>query len=512
MSKKAIGIASLIYGLTILASRLIGLIREAVIGRVLGAGSEADVYWAAFIIPDFLNYLLAGGILSIAFIPIFQRRLLESESSATQLFNTLFNSMGIVVTSLTALLWYYVPALTPFIAPGMSEDALVLLNHLVRIILPAQIFHLCGALISATLQARDKHVFPAIAPVVYTLCIVIGGLALGQSMGAEGFAWGVLVGSFLGPFLCPLIGLLKTSLRWRPRLNLRDPDLRRYLYISLPIMLGVSVVVLDDMLIKRFASLLPGEGSISQLQYARTLMKVPMGVFGLAAGMAAFPTLSRLFNNREPERAYDTLAQSIRMTMLLAFIAQAALSTVGTEIATVIWGETRFDATVLDQIGLLTATYSLGLWAWSIQGLLARGYYAQGNTWAPTLIGSGLMILWLPVYGWSAHSALHLSLASSGVICLYVFVLAWHLFRHTNQTTKSSPRLWNVLPALLLSTGCAVAVTRWLKSTLDLDYAPLLTGSLYGIIAIVITVGCCYVLGNQEVRLVSQLILRRMKR
>ena len=75
MSKKAIGIASLIYGVTILASRLIGLIREAVIGRVLGAGSEADVYWAAFIIPDFLNYLLAGGILSIAFIPLFQKRL-----------------------------------------------------------------------------------------------------------------------------------------------------------------------------------------------------------------------------------------------------------------------------------------------------------------------------------------------------------------------------------------------------------------------------------------------------
>ena len=74
MSKKTIGIASLIYGVTILLSRLIGLIREAVIGRVLGVGSEADVYWTAFIIPDFLNYLLAGGILSIAFIPIFQRQ------------------------------------------------------------------------------------------------------------------------------------------------------------------------------------------------------------------------------------------------------------------------------------------------------------------------------------------------------------------------------------------------------------------------------------------------------
>ena len=512
MTQRAIGIASLIYGVTILASRLIGLIREAVIGRVLGAGSEADVYWTAFIIPDFLNYLLAGGILSIAFIPIFQRKRLESQAAATDLFNTLFNCLAIVVTGLTIILWLFVPKLTPLIAPGLSPDSLTLLNHLVRIILPAQIFHLCGALLSATLQARDKHFFPALAPVVYTACIVVGGLVMGESMGAEGFAWGVLIGSILGPMLCPLLGALKTDLKWKPTLNLRDPELKKYLLISLPIMLGVSVVVLDDMIVKRFASLLPGTGSISQLQYARTLMKVPMGVFGMAAGMAAFPTLSRLFAKDQREAAYDTLVQSIRMTMILAFAAQAALSCVGTEIATVIWGQSRFSEEMLSQIGLLTATYSLGLWAWSVQGLLARGYYAQGNTWTPTIIGSLLMLFWLPIYTVCADSALNLSLASSGIICIYVFVLAWHFFRHQPTNTRPSIRLWSPLPVWLLSTGIAIYLTRMLKTYLALDWPILLSGALYGTTAIALMLGSCYILGNKEIKFLAVLVQRKLRR
>ncbi|HQB46348.1 MAG TPA: hypothetical protein PLV85_22230, partial [Polyangiaceae bacterium] len=68
---RRIGIASLIWGASIFLSRIIGLVREAVLGRILGGGKEADVFLASFIVPDFLNYLLAGGALSIVFIPIF---------------------------------------------------------------------------------------------------------------------------------------------------------------------------------------------------------------------------------------------------------------------------------------------------------------------------------------------------------------------------------------------------------------------------------------------------------
>lgn len=512
MSKKAIGIASLIYGVTILASRLIGLIREAVIGRILGAGNEADVYWAAFIIPDFLNYLLAGGILSIAFIPLFQKRLLENHGSANQLFSTLLNTLGIAVCALTVVLWLMVPDLTPFIAPGLSEADLTTLNRLVRIILPAQIFHLCGAVLSATLQAQDKHLYPALAPVVYTTCIVIGGVSLGPEVGAEGFAWGVLGGSLLGPFMCPLIGAIGSKIHWSPRIEFRDPDLRKYAVLSLPIMLGFSIVVLDDMIVKAFASLLPGSGAISELQYARTLMKVPMGVFGMAAGMAAFPTLSRLFATNDQSNAYDTLALSVRMTLLLACLAQAALSCAGTEIATVIWGETRFSESVLNRIGMLTAVYALGLWAWSIQGLLARGFYAQGNTWTPTLIGTAIMLVWFPIYQYASDTALQLALASSGAISIYVFCLAQRLFAKDERTGSARPRVWRQLPTLFLATATSVLFVHLVKPLIGVEWPALISGGLYGTLAIMGTGGLAFVLGNEEIKLLASLIHKRLTR
>ena len=221
MNRRTIGIASAIYAASILLSRLIGLIREAVIGRTLGGGSSADVYWTAFVLPDFLNYLLAGGVLSIVFIPIFSGYLTrKEEAEGWRVFSIIANGLTLTLIALTTGLWFAVPWLSPLIAPGMDAGQLHELNQLIRIILPAQIFHIVGGLLSATLQARDAHAMPALAPVVYTLCIVLGGVLFAETLGAMGFAWGVLIGSILGPFGCPLLGCLKHGLNWSMTLRL----------------------------------------------------------------------------------------------------------------------------------------------------------------------------------------------------------------------------------------------------------------------------------------------------
>jgi putative peptidoglycan lipid II flippase len=200
---KSLGFASALYAASILLSRVIGLVREAVIGRTLGNGAEADVYWTAFILPDFLNYLLAGGALSLVFIPIFQAYWArEDEAGAWRAFSRIAAVLGAVVVLATVGLWCATPWLTPLIAPGMSAAQHEQLVALVRILLPAQIFHVVGGLLSATLQARDRHAMPALAPLVYTLGVIIGGVALGPWLGAAGFAWGVLAGSILGPLAC----------------------------------------------------------------------------------------------------------------------------------------------------------------------------------------------------------------------------------------------------------------------------------------------------------------------
>jgi putative peptidoglycan lipid II flippase len=162
---RRIGIASTIWGASILLSRVIGLGREAVLGRTLGAGPKADLYATAFVVPDFLNYLLAGGALSIVFIPIFGAYLARGERErASEAFSVIANFLCVLLGAATVALWLAMPA----IAPGFTPEQISELVLLSRIVLPAQVFHVIGGLLSASMQARDKHALPALAPLVYT--------------------------------------------------------------------------------------------------------------------------------------------------------------------------------------------------------------------------------------------------------------------------------------------------------------------------------------------------------
>lgn len=510
--RRTVGIAAVVYGVGILLSRVVGLIREAVIGRVLGAGGEADVFWASFVIPDFLNYLLAGGVLSIVFIPIFQGYLTRGDDAGGwRSFSVIANSLCVLAVLGTVALWVAAPWIAPAVVPGLSPAQHAELVHLVRIILPAQIFHVVGGLVSATLQAQDRHLLPALAPVVYAGSIVLGGLLLGPSLGSAGFAWGVLAGSLLGPFMLPLAGALRHGLVWRPVLALRHPDLRRYLWQALPVMVGFSIVVVDDWVVKYFASEME-EGTIARLQYARTLMKVPMGVFGMAAAMAAYPTLTRLAAEGRRGEMYATLVGALRTMLVLAFGAQAALSVAGAEMAEVIWGTRRFTAEALLEIGLYTALLSIGLWAWAAQSLVARGFYAQGKTWKPTLIGSALAGALVPVYWLLAdRGGPGLAVASSVAISAYVLLLVLAL-RRDLSIAETPPRglpdaVLRLLPAVALGVGAGLLLEGMLP-----PLPALLRGALSGGVALALYLATAHLLQVPEVGVLVRAVRRRLLR
>ena len=205
--------------------------REQIIGRTLGASREADLYFASFTLPDFLNYLLAAGALSIVFIPMFLEYLERGdEKGGWEAFSVIANFVARRRHAICiVLLMVFARPLASIVAPGFTDPAEVdTLVRLIRIVLPAQFFHVIGGLLSAVLQAQDRHFLPAMAPLVYSAGIIVGGLvgAHLSGLGAEGFAWGVLAGSILGPFGLPLYGCLRTQLRWSPVLSFRNPDLR----------------------------------------------------------------------------------------------------------------------------------------------------------------------------------------------------------------------------------------------------------------------------------------------
>ena len=511
--QRKIGIAAGIWGASILLSRLVGLLREAIIGRTLGNSGAADAYWTAFVLPDFLNYLLAGGALSIVFIPIFQKHLAAGkEERGWEAFGSISTFLVLLLGLATIALWFLLPSLAPLVAPGFTSEQQVLLVHLSRILLPAQIFHVLGGLLSAALQARDRHAVPALAPLVYTLGIVAGGLLLRS---AEGFAWGVLAGSFLGPFLLPLLACRGIGLRWKPRFALSDPDLRTYLVRSLPIMLGFSIVVVDDWILRREGTLL-GTGSASAITYAKNLMKVPMGIFGLAAGVAAYPTLARLVAEGKPEEMRRTLWGTLRVMLVLAFAAEALLSVCGPEYAALVYGRGKLDPEELERIGGALALVSIGLGAWSAQTVLARGFYALGNTWLPALLGTIVAIAAYPLYvvlrGELGLGGL--ALASSIAILVYVALLAWLLAREFDRVAAPEPGLWGLFFlrsffALGLSIGAGRLAAHFLPAGFE-TRALLVRTAVASAASIAVFLGAAFASGMPELATILAPLRRRM--
>ena len=269
-----------------------------------------------------------------------------------------------------------------------------------------------------------------------------------SGIGADGFAWGVLAGSALGPFALPLYGCLRTHMRWYPILSLRNADLRRYLWLSLPIMLGFSIVVVDEWIVKNQASYLAA-GALSQLQYGRTLMKVPIGVFGMAAGVAAYPTISRMVAAGHVAEAYGVLCGAVRLMLFATFAAQVCMTLAGFEAAYLIWGmfTSRFSVADAQATGTLLAFLCLGLAAWAAQTVISRGFYALGSTWLPTITGTIVAIAAVPLYvvlrrHWGA---IGLATASSIAILVYVLALGWLQRRRFEREAATSGQKYKLL-------------------------------------------------------------------
>ena len=529
---RTVGVASAIWAASIFLSRIMGLVREQIIGRTLGASRQADLYFASFTLPDFLNYLLAAGALSIVFIPIFLKYIEAGEPQrGWRAFSVIANFILVVGAVGIVLMMVFARPLAAIVAPGFSDPAEVeTLVRLMRIILPAQFFHVLGGLLAAALMAQDRHALPAIAPLVYSAGIIGGGLvgAAHPEIGAEGFAWGVLVGSILGPFGLPLYGCLRTHMRWYPAFSWRSEDLRRYLVLSLPIMLGFSIVVVDEWIVKNQASYLAA-GALSYLQYGRTLMKVPIGVFGMATGVASYPTVSRMVAAGDVVEAYRVLARAVRLMLVAILAAQVCLTIAGFEAVYVVWGlfSSRFTVADAEATAGVLVFLSLGLGGWAAQTVIGRGFYALGATWLPTLVGSAITVAMIPLYVLlrQYHGADGLAVASSIAILVYVFLLGYLQRRRFDREARDRgtslagvpgmlSATWRLAVAAAVAIALGLAIRQGLVALLPgIDAASiLLRGSLLCAAGIAIYAAVARLLGVRELGDLAALLTRRLRR
>ncbi|MDL2307077.1 murein biosynthesis integral membrane protein MurJ [Desulfovibrio sp. OttesenSCG-928-C06] len=451
------GPAALIMAGSVFLSRFMGLIRDKVISYLYGAGPDTDIYFTAFVIPDFINYLLAGGYFSITLIPLLSRFFQQDEEEGWRFFSAAFWWIVLAIGSLTIIAWFFAHELSALAAPGFDPEARARLAQFMRIILPAQACFLPGACFTALLFMRRQFYIPALTPLIYNSFIILGGVFFFYAFpgsGMEGFLWGVLAGAFAGSLLLPYLAARAGGLRLS--LTFAHPGLKKFILLALPLMLGQSITVLDEGFLRIFGSL--GEdGGVSLLNYARRIMMVPVGVVAQAAGVASYPFLARLVASGDTDGFNKTLNSALLNSLAVIIPLGLWMMAVSEPTMRLIFEQGRFSTadTAISSFLLTIMLCAVGFWA--IQQILGRGFYANENTLTPVLVGSLATVLTLPLYYLLSKKFGAPGVALAGVISmsLYTAMLIWR-WKVRQGSAALSGLLVRTVSLVGISLPCAV--------------------------------------------------------
>jgi putative peptidoglycan lipid II flippase len=405
--------ATVLLMTAIMLSRVIGYVREAYIAYAFGAGGQTDAYVAAFTLPDWLNYILAGGTASITFIAIYTRFLAEKrEGEAQKTFSVIITVMTTVFLVGIVAAEIFTPPFVRWMFHGFSEDQVRLTVSLTRILLPAQIFFYVGGVISAVLLSRRLFLLPALGPLIYNVSIIAGGVLAGRRIGIASLAWGALIGCILGPFLINAIGAARVGTGYRVSFDVHNPAFREWVRLSIPLMLGVSLVTADDWILRYFAS--SGVGDIARLNYAKRLFAVPIAVLGQATGQASLPFFARLFGEKRLKEFSDTVNAAVYRISALSFLSAAWMIAGALPLIDLVYRRGRFSFTDAQETSVYFLWFSMSLAFWAAQGLYARGFYAAGDTLTPMVASTVVTVLSLAMYRalFHAFSVAGLAIAS----------------------------------------------------------------------------------------------------
>ncbi len=372
---------------TFLVSRLLGLLRDVVIGAQFGTSASYDAYVAAFRIPDIIYTLIAGGILVSAFMPTFTDYLArEDRSGAWRLASAVIN-LVIVVLIFAAIIAALLaePIVRYILAPGFGPVEQALTVSLMRwLLIPPIIFAVSGV-VMGILYAHQSFWLPGLAPSAYNLGIIFGAIALAPTFGVYGLAFGAIIGAALH-LLIQVPGLRRVHMQYARHLAVRDAGVQEVMRLMLPRMFGVAVVQLNFLVETSLASLLT-EGAVSALNYAWRVMLVPQAVVAQSVATAAFPTFADQYSRGLLPQLRASLSATIRSILFIAIPASIGLLVLCQPIIQLVFQRGQFTEESTALVAAALGAYALGLIGHSGVEILARAFYALHDTKTPVLLG-----------------------------------------------------------------------------------------------------------------------------
>jgi len=409
-------------------SRVIGLVRVKYIVWIFGRGVEADAFNAAFVLPDMISYFLVGGAASITFVSILTRfreegRGEEGERSLSVILTTMYLVLGIAIV----LAEIFAPWYIHLWFNGFDAQKAALCVTLTRILLPAQLCFFAGGVFGAVLMVRRQFSVQAVAPLIYGLGTIIGGLLLVKRIGVSSLAVGTLAGAILGPFLMNWFFARRAGARYRVILDWHDKGLRDWVRLSLPLMAGVSLVTADNWIIAHFASKVGG--AVSLMSYAKQLFTAPTAMLAQAAGAASMPFFASMWTQKRRYEFATGVADSVSRVTALGLLVASGMVVLGQPMIDLFFTGGRFSSADSRLCAVYFAIFSVSICLWSAQSIYARAFYAAGNTMVPAVAGTMVTVVSLPIYEVLYHlqGATGLAIASDIGIALQTLTIAFML-------------------------------------------------------------------------------------
>ena len=429
----SVGKAGGIMFVSLLLSRVLGLVRDAVMAGKFGSDIHTDAYRLAFQIPDLLFFLVAGGALSSAFIPVFSEYLsTDREDEAWRVFSIVASVMSLIVFVFVIGAGIFALPLAHIVAPGKDPSVLPEIARMSRIVLPAQFAFFIGGLMFGTLYAKGMFSVPGLGPNLYNIGIIAGALFLSAffTPGVVGMSWGATVGALVGSFLVPLWAMKRIGARFTPSLDVRHPGVRKVFALMLPVILGLSLPGLNALIMQSFGSYFP-DGTNTILEFSNKLMQAPLGVFGQSMAIAAFPVLTQFYAQGRMDLYRVQLGSTLRTVIFLGVPISVVMGVLAPEVVAAMYLHGKFTEASALRTAECLRLFSFGIWAWCLHPVLMRGYYAMHDTKAPILFGtattalfvSGLFLLWKTPLGYLAFP-LCSSIAAIGLVAVMTYFLS----------------------------------------------------------------------------------------
>jgi putative peptidoglycan lipid II flippase len=460
-----------IFGAATAVSRALGLVREIIAAYAFGAAGRVNAFTVAFQIPNLVRALVADTALSGAFVPVFSELLEKGERArAWRVASTIFWLVLLFTTALTAVFVLIAPLVVElFGTPGGDFDLAVGLS---RLLFPIVILLGLSGIVVGILNAYDQFTVPALTPVAWNL-VIIAGLVLGVP-GADGedaelyvYAGSIVLATLVQlllpvPWLRGLDGRLRVVLDWR------DPAVRRFFVLMLPVTLTLGLINVSTLIGTLFASrLINPDLAPRAIDLAFRLYMLPQGIFSVAVATVLFPTLARFAARGDMSAFGRTLDTGIRQIGFLLIPAGIVSAVLAEPITRLVYERGEFTADQTPVVAAALAAFSIGLVFNGWMLLLNRAFYGLQTNWIPTYVALGNLALNValfaalyPVGVWGLPLAVSLSnLAGAGALIVL-------MRRRVPGSVETVPTL-TALAKIVLASSVAAGAAALLWWALD---------------------------------------------